>query len=295
MRKKITNLNRKNLKKNLLWAFAIIGLIAIIHFSVLSSSSVSFKKDTAYWLFSALSQTIAAFVALLFAGYAIVLGIMTELEQKDETLSEIHDQLKRHYYKSLKVLAYLTAVSIVSSLMMILFHGVTNFPFKRDFGVFSLGISIFTIIWGIRFVIEILNPKKYRLAAESLLRKKTQSITSSTQKKPITQFLETFILLETEVREYIFSDPRNKYVFKQGQSTGIRELFENLSKIRLIDNSAFEEFLSINEFRNLVVHGHIKEVDESWIKRISQLRENILSKLQGAPNASSSSEIQRND
>jgi len=52
--------------------------------------------ENVYWTYSAAAQAIAAFVALLVAGYAVVLSMMESAAQADETLIEIHEELKKN-------------------------------------------------------------------------------------------------------------------------------------------------------------------------------------------------------
>jgi hypothetical protein len=43
-----------------------------------------------YWLFSSAAQSIATFVAFLLAGYTLVHAMMDSIQQRDDTLEEIH-------------------------------------------------------------------------------------------------------------------------------------------------------------------------------------------------------------
>ncbi len=49
-------------------------------------------NDYIYWTFSAASQSIAALVALLLAGYALVHTLMEAAREKDDSLEEIPDR-----------------------------------------------------------------------------------------------------------------------------------------------------------------------------------------------------------
>jgi hypothetical protein len=83
-------------------------------------------KDQIYWFFSSAVQSIAAFIALLFTGYAVVLNIMDGLESKDETLVEIHKEFRKAYYRRLKGLAISAAFAMIGSLTVIYLNPYQN-------------------------------------------------------------------------------------------------------------------------------------------------------------------------
>ena len=64
------------------------------------------NQENIYWLFSSSAQTISAFIAFLIAGYALVLSVMSNLEQQDESLIEIHTALRKQYYSKMKGIVY---------------------------------------------------------------------------------------------------------------------------------------------------------------------------------------------
>lgn len=65
-------------------------------------------NDHIYWTFSAAAQSIAAFVAFLLTGYALVYTLMDAAREKDDTLEEIHTLLRKKYH------AYLTLLTCVT-------------------------------------------------------------------------------------------------------------------------------------------------------------------------------------
>jgi hypothetical protein len=72
-----------------------------------------------YWLFTASAQTIAAFIAFVLAGYALVHTMMESAAQADETLIEIHESRKRQYHRYLSALVIITAFAILFSLIVV--------------------------------------------------------------------------------------------------------------------------------------------------------------------------------
>jgi cell division protein FtsW (lipid II flippase) len=87
------------------------------------------SSENIYWAYSSAAQTVATFVALLLAGYAIVLTMMESTAQADETLVEIHESLKERYHKQLSKLAISTAAAIVGCLFVVYLNGRSNWWF----------------------------------------------------------------------------------------------------------------------------------------------------------------------
>ena len=75
--------------------------------------------DYIYWTFTAAAQSVAAFVGLLLAGYALVHSLMESARERDETLDEIHAALRMRFHRWLTLLAILTSLAIVSSLAVV--------------------------------------------------------------------------------------------------------------------------------------------------------------------------------
>ena len=75
------------------------------------------SPDHIYWLFSSAAQAIAAFIGFLSAGFFFVYDHMQRQVDKDETLVEIYDELKKQYYRRLEWLLVFTGLTIVSSLL----------------------------------------------------------------------------------------------------------------------------------------------------------------------------------
>ncbi len=74
------------------------------------------NTDNIYRVFSSAAQTVAAFAAFLLAGYALVVNVMDNAVQADETLADINEALKQRYHILLGRLVWLgdPAVSSLS-------------------------------------------------------------------------------------------------------------------------------------------------------------------------------------
>src|SRR5215207_8945467 len=127
------------------------------------------NDENIYWLFSSSAQAIATFVAFLLAGYTLVHAMMESVQQRDDTLEEIHAALIRQYYQQIKSLAIITGVAVLGSLAMLYLNGFA-WPYK------DIVVTIAAMAWGIAFVIRIIDPDKYTNAAKRLIAEDAQSM-----------------------------------------------------------------------------------------------------------------------
>ena len=81
------------------------------------------NDENIYWLFSSSAQAIATFVAFLLAGYTLVHTMMESVQQRDDTLQEIHAALIRQYYRQIRALALITGAAVLGSLAMRYLNG----------------------------------------------------------------------------------------------------------------------------------------------------------------------------
>jgi len=228
-----------------------------------------------YWLFSSSAQTISAFVAFLVTGYALVLNMLDGLQAKDETLEDIHTQLKSDYYKRIRVLAIITGLAIIFSLWMVYLNGGIS-EHKWWLFIFTAGINVTAIIFGILFIISIINPNRYSTAAKEIIKKDSQEFSITGSQVDQLSFMTEFIKLEKKVRDILkardlfvpFGDtPKMMYSFRQM----INALFQN----ELITRNDLNDLLQINKYRNLVFHGHQEQVDKGMLDRVKSAEQII--------------------
>jgi hypothetical protein len=128
--------------------------------------------DSYYWVFSSSAQSISAFLAFLLTGYAIILSIMSTLEEKDESLLDLLHELKVNHFKKIKRVAWLTAAAIIFSLFSVFLNG-TYWQYVIPFYIFTSALNLCAIIWGVWLMISIINPSKYeKLAKKRYLEEK---------------------------------------------------------------------------------------------------------------------------
>ncbi len=107
------------------------------------------NNENVYWLFSSAAQAIATFVAFLLAGYTLVHAMMESVQQRDDTLEEIHSALIRQYYTQIKALAIITGAAVLSSLAMLYLNGFA-WPCKGAVVALAATLDIAAIAWGSR-------------------------------------------------------------------------------------------------------------------------------------------------
>lgn len=225
-------------------------------------------SENLYWLFSSSAQSISAFVALLLAGFALVHSMMDAAQQKDETLEDIHLQLKRQYYKQLRLIAILTAVAILGSLALVYLNPYL-FKGKSLLIIIISLIDTAVIITGIYFAIFIIDPDKYSKAAKKLIQEDEKHLELKGSKVSGDEFFHKFINFESELRDFL----ETKKIQTEGPrgstaSPSFRDMVTTLHHSEIIDSTLLDELLIINKYRNLVFHGHIKEVDQAMVARL---------------------------
>lgn len=220
--------------------------------------------DYIYWTFSAAAQSISAFVAFLLTGYALVHSLMESARERDDSLEEVHADLRKTYHQRLTTLAWLTGTAIALSLLVV-YCNRPGSPVSAWVQLCVAGIDLSAIAGGLYFVVSIVDPGKYQRAAAKALE---QAAEPAAVVSPSNEFFEVFLHLERLVRDYLRD--RELYVPSRGaprMSFSFRQMIEALRVNEKIDGSFYEELLEINKYRNLVFHGHVTQVDASMVNR----------------------------
>ncbi len=234
-------------------------------------------SDNLFWLFSSAAQTIAAFVAFLLAGYALVHTMMEAAAAADETLVEIHEELKRRYYRRLAGLVVLTAVAIVACFAVILFNGAST----QWFIVLTWAAGLFvlaSIAGGVGFVITVVDPGKYRKAAVQMAREEEARPAPKVPWEGLPElqtvkrgdFADAFINLEELVRQLWEHRTHGERLRKTTSSSppAFREMLQALNLSEALPPALAKELEALNRYRNLVFHGHLKTIDPDMVHRV---------------------------
>jgi hypothetical protein len=226
------------------------------------------NNDNIYWLFSAAAQSISAFVAFLLTGYALVHSLMEATREKDDEREDIHVALRKKYYERLTLLAWVTGLAIVLSLVTV-FVNRWEFSYKPLLMVLTSVIDFIAVVGGLAFVVSIVDPSKYERTAARMLKEKKIELSLSGQRTSSAAFFEEFRHLERIIRDYL---RRNElYVPSKGaprMSFSFRQMIEALIQNERIDAGFFDELMKINKYRNLVFHGHLEQADQAMVERV---------------------------
>jgi len=249
----------------------ITKLVPIEHF---------INQDQMYWFFSASAQTLAALVAFLMTGYALVINVMDNTADRDDSWAEILPELKRKYYKKFKALGLLTGLAICLSLI-ILWTKTYEFNGRGIIFFIIIVLDIVTIWRGISFALSIIDPDKYHEVASAIVSrdKEEQNFSEKTIKKG--NFIEKFIIIEKQLRQ---TSPEEKLInmgdYDLQSFVSLGQIIVSMFKSGLIDKNLYNQLVQVNKYRNLIVHGQLEVVPEdidkmldNVIKRFNEMRD----------------------
>jgi len=227
-------------------------------------------SENIYWLFSSAAQTIAAFIAFLLAGYALVHTMMETAAQADETLVEIHEALKQRYHRQLSLLVITTAAAILTCLSAVYFN-------KGDWWWFGLlagtagALCTAAMVGGVLFVVRIVDPGKYRKAARQLAREaKPKPEVPAVASRA--EFFDNFVAVDRLLRVFWEMRTRGQRVSRRPSPPTFREMLETLMIAEALPSGLHERLLAINRYRNLVFHGHVEQVDAELLAELKAIR-----------------------
>ena len=245
------------------------------------------SNENLYWLFSASAQTLAAFVAFLLTGFSLVITLMNNIEEKDESLSDIMHELKSNYYRKVFILSIITGIAIFLSLLSV-FINKYNFKSNSIFYTITVLANIISLAGGIGVVLYIVNPNRIRKVASSLyeqISKKIEKVEEEkVEKVDAINFIQKFIELE-KLLNYLL-ESKDVYIEKQyykRQFFSFRNIIDILLKNEIIDKSLYDNLLELSKIRNYAVHGKIETIDKKFLKLI----EYVIDKIKSITNRSS--------
>ncbi len=230
--------------------------------------------DNIYWLFSSSAQSISAFVAFLLTGYTFVHSVMENIQQRDDSLLEVHHELRKRYYRQVQVLSITTGAAIIASLAMVFFNG-TAMVWRTFFVISTSVLNIASIALGIRFVLTIINPDRYRAVASQLATASTQTTATNASPVPARVFFEEFLPLESQVRNMLDQQSPAIAPALHPRRLSFRASVQILRQDHRISERFCEELLEISTYRNLVFHGDISEVDPQMVERVRVARQQL--------------------
>jgi hypothetical protein len=254
---------------------ATILIVVGINIVVLSTYIVKYlmedgkDQQNIYYFFSTSAQSIAAFIAFLISGFALVYQAMDNIESKDDTLAEVYHQIKIDYYKKIKKIAYITGLAIVFSLIIIWMNEY-DFRYKYILVFIAIILIFITIFQGIWFVVYIIDPNKIRKAARELLNKEFKQTATDADEGT---FMKVFIKLEKALRELFRNKELEYYITARNTRNNFlsfKQIAEALYRSEIIDKVFLTEVMELSTYRNLIAHGDFERVDQRMIERIEK-------------------------
>jgi hypothetical protein len=223
------------------------------------------NTDYIYWTFTAAAQCVSTFVALLLTGYALVLSQIEAARDRDESLQELHDGLRKSYHTRLTVLAWLTATSVILSLLAVWVNR-SNEAAPAPLLISAAVLDMVAMVAGLAFVVTIIDPAKYRKAAEREL-EQVQAADPSGKVIPAIDYFRAFRKLERATRELA---QRHEAVEPEGDGRkfgSLRKMSEDLRNQDVIPEDLCIELKELGKYRNLLYHGDGQEADFGMIER----------------------------
>ncbi|WP_374562330.1 hypothetical protein [Ideonella sp.] len=229
------------------------------------------NTDYIYWTFTAAAQCVSTFVALLLTGYALVLSQIEAARDRDDTLQELHAVLRASYHARLTVLAWLTALAVMLSLLVV-WDNRNDHMAPMWLMSAAAAFDVIAIVAGLGFVVTIIDPAKYQKAAERELEQQQQQqapaeVRSRTSAE---EFFRAFRQLERALREQL---RRLDLVGNErdGKNAGsVRQMAAALLDNGSISDDLHTELLQLGKYRNLVFHGHVREADAGMVERVTR-------------------------
>lgn len=223
--------------------------------------------DFIYWTFTAAAQSVAAFVGLLLAGYALVHSLMEAARERDESLDEIHASLRSTYHRWLRVLTTITGLAIVLSLVVVVANK-WEYPGKYVFAAVVGLLDVASIVCGLGFVVVTTHPKRYVLTAERVLEKRGTELALSGETVPVGKFFNQVLRLEKQLRRLMASQGLDTDGGPGHRAPSLKAMADALLALDRIEPELHRELLVIGQYRNLVYHGHVSTADKTMLERV---------------------------
>ncbi|GAA0750473.1 hypothetical protein LRH25_20130 [Ideonella azotifigens] len=229
------------------------------------------NTDFIYWTFTAAAQCVSTFVALLLTGYALVLSQIESARDRDDSLQDIHDALRMSYHSRLTWLAWLTAIAVVLSLLVVWVNRANIPPPDALMGGAAF-MDTLAIVAGLAFVVTIIDPRKYQKAAERELEQQAQlkEGEDAANRTPSTEFFRVYRKLERSLRDLAMRQGMEEAPTegRRGSAAGsLRQVAETLIQHEVISEELYSELQQIIKYRNLLFHGHVKEANFAMVER----------------------------
>ncbi len=225
------------------------------------------SAETFYWLFSSIFQGITGFFAFVFAGYVLYLQNLQSTVAQDDTLTDIVEGLKKTCFKNFKGLSFLSIITLIFALGMLFFNqSVTDVGVRSVFSVLGASLAVGALVFGLYFVLSLIDPHKVEKEAAYLLEKSNQAL-SAIFERPVAvptgaeaapvqigAFFPVVAKVETILRN-VAAD--------HGTLSGrvaMSQLSEYLRRSQMVTEMQYNQLKVILRYRNIIAHGRENKV-----------------------------------
>jgi len=233
------------------------------------------NTDYIYWTFTAAAQCVSTFVALLLTGYALVLSQIEAARERDDSLQEIHAALRKSYHARLTGLAWMTAMAVGLSLLVVWINR-SNEPTPASMLWLAGAMDAVAMIAGLAFVVAIIDPDKYQKAAERALEARSAG-TEPRPGVPATEFFRAYRRLERQLRELRRRPDGDAADTTALRGASLSQLADALLQGETISDELHTDLSELARYRNLLFHGDLKLSDAPMVERVRALQARVRS------------------
>lgn len=253
----------------------VVAIATTVHIAIICVSGyrpISLSNGTGFWLYSTISQSIAALFGFIFAGYAFFRS-ETDLDDADDPeADEIQHRLHSKAHSRLINASIPAALSIIGGLYTLLLMKAQNVfitnnvrALKLFLGTVTFYQAIFAVLASIGFVIHLVNPRRTRQIVEDILEEEAMA----GEDVVVGEFLENFARLENLLRE-IYRGYGGEH---ERPTAGLMvDYLENENVFKDINT---EKLQRVIRYRNLAAHGRIESVDRKVIDDLQEIKSEV--------------------
>lgn len=188
--------------------------------------------------------------------------------------------LKKKHFKKLRILLWLTGLSIMLSLLVVFVNGFDTGSLLPVFAVLVALLNGYTVLSAVLLVIDMVDPKNVEKTADKLIQESSGEYKggSPTQTLPVAVFIQKFDELEQLAEKLL----KRKNATNRPHLTGYSSfstLIKELEQLRILSRFDLQMLNRVFRMRNLLAHGMTKSVslkDFTELEMLINIFKNLL-------------------
>lgn len=252
----------------------LIQLPLVLLITIIAAIYLPFTltDETEFWLFSTISQSVAALFGFIFAGYAFFRSEVTLDDVDDPEAREILTRLhsKAHIRLAntaipagLAIIGGFSTTALIKEATIPVLGNVQNFlPIIETFTFYQ---AVIAVILSILFVIHIASPNRTRQVVNEILEEESLA----GKDVDVGEFTKEFIRFENILRDLYYEKGGKDERATAGQ------IIDYLEGSDVLEEFVIDRLREITRYRNLVIHGEINSVDREAYDEL----DNIITKF----------------